>query len=166
MPRLTDLVLATVYQGVEEAAREHGYNVFVANSGDDAVERAKRAEMLIARRVDGLILGDSPISDSLADSLVDRKIPFVLVSRHSGAHPSVTCDDFLGGQLGARHLLSLGHTHPAVIAGEAYASTGLDRTAGFLKTYADAGLPLQEERVLVSGFDVEAGHRQPESYWN
>lgn len=159
VPRLTDLVLATIYQGIEEAARERGYNVFVANSGDDPVERVDRAEMLIARRVDGLILGDSPMTDTLAESLVDRKIPFVLVSRRSGSHPSVTCDDFLGGQLAARHLLSLGHTGPAVIAGAAYASTGLDRTAGFLKTYADAGLPIHKDRVLTSGFDVESGHQ-------
>jgi LacI family transcriptional regulator len=158
VPRLTDLVLATIYQGIEDAARQHGYNVFVANSGDDPVERVERAEMLIARRVDGIILGDSPLQDTLAESLIERKIPFVLVSRRSGNHPSVTCDDTLGGQLAARHLLALGHTKPAVIAGEPYASTGVDRTAAFLKTYADAGYPVGEDRVLHSGFDVEAGH--------
>lgn len=158
VPRLTDLVLATIYQGIEETAREHGYNVFVANSSDDPIQRAERAEMLIGRRVDGLILGDGRIDDPLAESLRDRKIPFALVSRRSGNCPSVTCDDVLGGQLAARHLLSLGHTNAAVIAGETYASTGIDRTAGFLKTYLESGFRLAEDRVLFSGFDVEAGY--------
>lgn len=53
--------------------------------------------MLLARRFDGLILGDAALDDDLAESLRDREIPFVLVSRRSNAHPSVTCDDYQGG---------------------------------------------------------------------
>jgi len=44
-----------------------------------------------------------------------------------------------------------------VIAGEPYASTGIDRTAGFRAAFADAGLPVTDDRVLHSGFDVVAG---------
>lgn len=157
VPRLTDLVLATIYQGIEEEARGQGYYVFVTNSSDDPEERRRRAEMLIARRVDGIILGDSPVDDPLADSLAARHVPFALVSRRSGGHPSVSCDDYLGGQLVAQHLLSLGHTNVGVIAGVTYASTGIDRTAGFLQAYADAGFPVPRDHIVNSGFDVPAG---------
>jgi LacI family transcriptional regulator len=59
----------------------------------------------------------------------------------------------------AEHLLALGHDRPAVIAGEPYASTGVDRTAGFVDRYAEAGLPLPHHRVLHSRFDVAGGRR-------
>ena len=44
------------------------------------------------------------------------------------------------------------------MAGEPYASTGVERTAGFRRAYADAGRPVPDDRVLHSRFDVEGGH--------
>lgn len=157
VPRLTDIVLATVYEGIEEAAGERGLHTFVASSRDDPRQRAEKIEMLLDRRVDGLVLGDSPLDGSGVAGLVDRHVPFVLVSRRSGDHPSVTCDDYLGGRLVADHLLGLGHEEPAVIAGAPYASTGVDRTAGFVDRYAEAGLPLPSSRVVHSSFDAAGG---------
>jgi LacI family transcriptional regulator len=86
----------------------------------------------------------------------------VLVSRHAGDYPAVTCDDVLGGRLAAQHLLELGHTTVAVIAGEPYASTGIDRTAGFTETFAAAGLPVGGDYVIHSSFDVTGGRRAAE----
>lgn len=157
VPRLTDIVLATVYEGIEEAAGERGLHTFVASSRDDSQQRAEKVEMLLERRVDGLVLGDSTLDGSFLADLVGRRVPFVLVSRRSGDHPSVTCNDYLGGRLVADHLLGLGHKEPAVIAGPPYASTGVDRTAGFVERYAEAGLPLPRVRVVHSSFDAAGG---------
>lgn len=157
VPRLSDLVLATIYEGVEQAAASRGYQAFVANSYDDERERARRTEMFLARRVDGLILGDAPYDARFVDGLADRGVPFVLVNRRAGGHPSVTCDDRAGGRLAADHLLGLGHEQPAVLAGEPYASTGIDRTAGFAERYTEAGHPVDPVRVVHSAFDVEGG---------
>lgn len=156
-PRLTDIVLATIYEGIEEAAQELGLHTFVANSRDDPRQRALKVEMLLDRRVDGLILGDSPLDGSFADGLANRGVPFVLVSRRAGDHPSVTCDDYLGGRMVADHLLGLGHEQPAVIAGASFASTGVDRTAGFVDRYAEVGLNVTDDRVVHSSFDAAGG---------
>jgi len=55
-------------------------------------------------------------------------------------------------------LLSLGHRTPPVVAGPSYASTALDRTAGFLAAFEAATLPVPDDKVLHSGFGVGAGH--------
>jgi LacI family transcriptional regulator len=157
VPRLTDIVLATIYEGIEEAAGERGLHTFVSNSRDDPGQRERKVEMLLDRRVDGLVLGDAPLDGVFADGLARRGVPFVLVSRRVPGHPSVTCDDYLGGRLVAEHLLGLGHEYPAVIAGAPYASTGVDRTAGFVDRYAEAGLPVSRRRVVPSTFDVAGG---------
>lgn len=158
-PDLTDIVLATIYEGIEEAAAERGLHTFVANSHDEPLQRALKVEMLLDRRVDGLVLGDSPLDGVFADGLARRGVPFVLVSRRAGDHPSVTCDDYRGGRMVADHLLGLGHERPAVIAGQPYASTGVDRTAGFVDRYAEAGLALADDRVVHSSFDVVGGRQ-------
>jgi LacI family transcriptional regulator len=158
VPRLSDIVLATIYEGVEETAAGYGYYTFVANTRDDAAEQRARTEMMLSRRVDGLIFGDAHFDAAYIDALTERGIPFVLVSRRAGTHPSVTCDDYRGGRMVADHLLSLGHERVGVIAGEPYASTGLDRTAGFLDVYREHGIRVPKSRVLNSGFDTMGGH--------
>lgn len=74
----------------------------------------------------------------------------------------MTCDDYLGGRLVADHFLELGHERAAVIAGEPYASTGIDRTAGFADRYREAGMPLPASRIVPSHFDASGGRRAAE----
>ncbi|MEU0811463.1 substrate-binding domain-containing protein [Streptomyces sp. NPDC005970] len=158
VPRLSDIVLATIYEGVEEAAAEHGLSTFVANTGDNPETQRTRTNMVIGRRVDGMIFGDAYVDGRFLDEVAGRDVPFVLVSRTAAAHPSVTCDDYLGGRLVAEHLLSLGHRDVAVVAGEPYASTGIDRTAGLVDRYREAGFPVPADRITHSRFDVSGGH--------
>ncbi|MCP2166822.1 LacI family DNA-binding transcriptional regulator [Goodfellowiella coeruleoviolacea] len=162
VPRLSDLVLATIYEGIEEAASQHGLSTFVTNTRDEPDKQRDRTEMMLARRVDGLIFGDAHADAVLLDELAAQGVRFVLVSRWAGSHPSVTCDDYQGGRLAAEHLLDRGHERVAVIAGEPHASTGLDRTAGFVDRYREAGVPLPEHRVVRSRFDTAGGRQAAE----
>lgn len=136
VPRLSDMVLATIYEGIDEAAAEHGYLTFVSNTQDVPDKQRKLIDMALARRVDGLILGDAHSHDGAAPNpllaeLARRDVPFVLVSRHADDHCAVTCDDLEGGRLAAEHLLAMGHRRIAVMVGEPFTSTGRDRSAGF-----------------------------------
>jgi LacI family transcriptional regulator len=157
VPRLVDIVLATVYEGIEEACTSSGMSTFVANTCDDPATQRLRTEMVLARRIDGMIFGDARIDGRFLDEIADRGVPFVLVSRHAGNHPAVTCDDYRGGQLAAEHLLELGHRRVGVIAGEPYASTGIDRSAGFVDTYAAAGIKIPKSRIVHTPFDTDGG---------
>ncbi|GLY89511.1 LacI family DNA-binding transcriptional regulator [Actinoallomurus iriomotensis] len=157
VPRLSDLVLATVYEGIEDAAARHGMTTFVMNSRDQAAEQRERTELALSRRVDGLIFGDAHIDGAFLDDIAGQQVPFVLVNRRAGNHPAVTCDDYEGGRLVAEHFLELGHTRVGVIAGEPFASTGIDRTTGFLDRYREAGVDVPASRVVHSHFDAAGG---------
>ena len=158
VPHLTDIVLSTIYDGIGGQARKLGYQTFVTNTHDEVGLRAEAAEMLLARRVDGLILGDAAVTgDELAADLTRRDVPFVLASRRSDDYPSVTCDDVLGGRMAAEHLLERGHRRVGVLAGTLRASTGLDRTRGFVEAYANAGYEIVDEAIIHSPFDVSSG---------
>ena len=162
VPQLADIVLALIYEGIDAAANERGFGTFVANSHDDPDTQRARYAMMLQRRVDGLILGDVRTDVGLVEELRSRGVPYVLTNRHVGDHPSVTCDDEMGGRLAAEHLLERGHTHVAVAAGAAYASTGIDRTGAFLRAFADAGYPVRPDLVVHSPFDVPGGRRATE----
>ncbi|WP_067792366.1 LacI family DNA-binding transcriptional regulator [Actinomadura formosensis] len=162
VPRLSDIVLATIYEGIEEAAAEQGLSTFVTNTGDAPEAQRARTRMVIGRRVDGMIFGDAHADSHFLDEVAGRGVPFVLVNRRAGKHPSVTCDDYLGGRLVAEHLLALGHDNVAVIAGEPYASTGQDRTNGFVDRYREAGIDVPGRRIVHSPFDAAGGHAAAE----
>jgi LacI family transcriptional regulator len=157
VPRLSDLVLATIYEGIEDAAARHRFTTFVMNSHDRPERQRARTELALSRHVDGLVFGDAHTDAAFLDEFAARRVPFVLVSRHAGRHPSVTCDDRLGGRLVADHFLALGHRRVGVIAGEPFASTGADRSAGFVDRYREAGFPVPPSHVVHSGFDAAGG---------
>ncbi|CAI0932198.1 LacI family DNA-binding transcriptional regulator [Serratia entomophila] len=161
VPRLSDLVLATIYEGIDEAAAQNRIFTFVSNTHDQPAIQQERGEMALARRVDGLIIGDAHITSDnhFLANIAARGVPFVLVSRRAGDYFSVTCDDYRGGQLAAQHLIEQGHRRIAIIAGEPFASTGLDRTAGFIDYCLQAGVEIPDSWVISSHFDTLSGHQ-------
>lgn len=158
VPRLQDFVLATVFEGIEEAASRCGFSAFVANSLDQPELHRTRIESLLDRHVDGLIIGDAHYQDPYLDELNARGVPFVLVSRHAGTkYLSATCDDIMGGQLAAEHLIQLGRRQVGVLAGQHFASTSRDRCRGFLSAFREAGINLSDRHIINGPFDAHGG---------
>lgn len=157
VPRLQDYVLATIYEGIDQAATERGLFTVVANSLDSSETQEAKAELLLDRRADGLIFGDAHIEDPYLDALARRGVPLALVSRSCPGHVSVTCDDYAGGALIAQHFITAGYTSFALIAGRTGTSTSSNRSQGFLDTLHGAGFDVPENRILHGGFDVPAG---------
>lgn len=164
MPRLTDLVMATIYDSIDSAAEQAGYLTFVSNTDDQQPRQQARAEHALRRSVAGLIVADSHLGESqpLLDLLVRKHIPYVLVSRQIAGHLAAASDDERGGWLAAQHLHQLGYRDVAILAGERHASTGADRTRGFIRYYREQGLTLNPQWTVNGAFDSLTGHQQGE----
>lgn len=157
VPRLTDVVLATVYQGADEASIAAGYTTLVANTLDQPELRRRRVDLLLARQVDGLLIADSHDDHSLLDHLDAVGLPHVLTLRRLPGRLSVSTDDLLGGRLVAEHLISLGHRKVGLVAGDTRASTGHERSTGFLDACDEAGIEVPASVVVPCSFDVRGG---------
>lgn len=157
VPRLSDLVLAVMYEGIEEAADDTGYSTFVMNSLDDPAIQRRKIDIMLSRRVDGLILGDAHLDGEILRELTERGVPFALMNRAVEGYPSATCDDELGGALVADHLWERGHRVVSVIAGEPYASTAVDRTQAFASRWRALGGELPDSAIVWSRFDTTGG---------
>lgn len=157
VPRLQDYVLATIYEGIEEAATEAGLSTFVTNSLDRPENQRARTQMMIDRRVDGLIYGDAHLDHAFLDEIHARGTKFVLVSRRAGSYPSATVDDVKGGRLVGRHLIETGRRNVAILAGLEFASTARDRTRGIVSVFAEHGIEIPADRVVHTGFDPAGG---------
>ena len=147
VPRLTDTVMALMFEAVERAARTRGYFAVVATSGDEPDEERRATETLLDRGVDAVILATARLGDLLPASLRERGIPHVLVLRSDGVSPSSLGDDEMGGYLAVRHLVDLGHRDIAVVTGPDFTSSARARLAGALRATTEAGWELPPGRV-------------------
>ena len=159
MPRLTDGVVATTYQGIEERATEAGYSVLLSSPPDSLEAQRRAIALLVGRQVDGLLLSSVHLPGrDFIDSLALGSLPVMAVTRHADAGlPYVVGDDIRGGALAARHLLDRGHRDVAIIAGPNHASTARDRRDGFVAALEEAGVALPAQRIVASRFDVAGG---------
>jgi LacI family transcriptional regulator len=158
MTRLSDVVVAAVYEAIEQTVSEVGFQSLLVGAGDEPGGQRQKADALLNRRVDGLLLGASRTDEAFLDQLRIREVPYILVLRSSGDHPAVTIDDELGGFLAGQHLLAQGHRRVGLVAGPRYASTSRDRERGFLRAFAAAGLSANPTYIVEAGFHVEAGY--------
>ncbi|MFJ4038621.1 LacI family DNA-binding transcriptional regulator [Microbacterium sp. NPDC090007] len=157
VPRLTDAVMALMFEAVERAAHRRGYFAVVATCGDDADEERRATETLLGRGVDGVVLATARLDDALPASLRDRGIPHVLALRTDDVSPSSLGDDETGGYLAVRHLLDLGHRDIGIVTGPWFTSSGRDRRAGAERALREAGVSLHAERVLAVGYGLDHG---------
>lgn len=158
IPRLTDVVLAMIFEALDASASAHGYEVLVASTGDDALEQRRRIDLLEGRRVDGMVVMTGHLSDrQYFDDLAARGVKFVLCNRAVGDHPVIRADDRDGGRQVANHLLDLGHRRIGVVAGPSYAPTAVERVAGFQDALTQRGVPLRPELVVESEVQITGG---------
>jgi len=159
VPFVTDYVLARIFEGVDHQARLGGYDTVVTSTYDEPASRLAKLEHLLARRAEGIVIGDARLDgDDVVQMLRRRRVPYVLVNRRIRGHPSVTLDDVAGGRMAAEHLLDFGHEKVGVIAGPSYASTCVERTHGFVGRFRTAGIEVPFDCVRTSMADVDGGH--------
>lgn len=157
VPRLTDTVMAMLYEALAHACARAGQFAIVATTDDEPEADRAAAQSLLLRGVDGLVLSTARLDDDFPDELTARGVPFVLALRTDGQSLSSVADDRLGGYLATRHLLDLGHRRIGLIAGPAYASSSVGRVEGYRQAMAEAGAEVDPAWVLGSSFSIDAG---------
>jgi DNA-binding LacI/PurR family transcriptional regulator len=126
---------------------------------DDIEEERRTVRYLTGGHVDGVVLVSLHGDDPLPTELAARRVPCVVVGRPPrGAHVDhVDADNRGGAKLATRHLLDLGRSRIATIAGPADMVAGQDRLAGYRDALYDAGVNVDPELIAVGDFTHEGG---------
>ncbi|MGY1814916.1 LacI family DNA-binding transcriptional regulator [Blastococcus sp. SYSU D00820] len=162
IPDITNPIFPPIIRGIEDAASAAGFNVLVANTDNEAARERSQVAQLRARQVDGLIVASSRVDDPVIASLITDDVPLVLVNRVEPDLPvsSVSGDDAAGIRRLVRHLIELGHTRIAHIAGPSTTATGVLRLRVFRQEVAAYGLPAEGCPVIeASAYQMDAGEQ-------
>lgn len=159
LPDSANPFFAEISRSIEDEAFKKGYSVFLCNTELDTQRELFYVDVLSKKQVDGIIFvaaGDQ--ADSL-DFLVRRNMPVVMIDRDvpNVEVDAVLTDNQLGGWLATRHLLELGHTRIACIAGPSSITPSAERIIGYRKALEEAGVPYDETLVICGDYHAQSG---------
>jgi LacI family transcriptional regulator len=153
LPDLTNPLFPPIVRGIEDGLGGASYTLILGNTDNDPVKERTVLSALLGRRIDGLILATTEREPSPAIAeLMDGGLPTILVNRtiDDPTVPSVLGDDRVGIALAVDHLVGLGHTRIAHVAGPQQTSTGLLRHDSFVASMQRAGLAVDRDRIVFA----------------
>ena len=144
-------------RGIEEGLTGSGYAPIIVSGHWNAQEEAERIRLLLARRIDGLVILTGHLDDRQIIEFA-RHQPIVVTGRklEAGNVRAHTLDQEHGGYLATRHLIGLGHKRIAHIAGPQDHSDATERLAGYQRAHREAGMSVTPE-LTVQGDFLESG---------
>jgi LacI family transcriptional regulator len=170
VPDIGNPFFPSVVRGAEDAAQKHGYNLLLCNSDDTLDKEEKAIELLLSKRVDGILLtkaaGD--FRPSLRQMIKEVNIPFVLVMR---TYPKLTkdaviTDDYHGAYEAVSHLARAGRKRIALISGPLKVSNAKERFQGFVDALKAEGLLFEQDLVIEGDYRLESGYRAGHSLFS
>ncbi|MDB5748371.1 MAG: transcriptional regulator [Massilia sp.] len=149
---------ADAMAGVDDALQGTGYAPLIVSGHWHADEEAERIELLIARRVDGLVILSGRMKDEQILKLSQR-VPIVAFGRDlRGARTYGFClDNYRGACDAVEHLVALGHRDIAFIAGPPDHRDAVARLAGYRDTLAKHKIRRQPKLVAAGDFSESGG---------
>jgi LacI family transcriptional regulator len=163
VPDIANPFFPMVVRGAEDAALKHGYNLLLCNSDDNLAKEERAIELLLSKRVDGILLtkaaGD--FSPGLQQMIKEVNTPFVLVMR---TYPPLTkdavvTDDYQGAYDAVCHLARSGRRRIGLISGPLRISNAKERWRGFRDALRINHLPYDPKLVAEGDYRIESGFR-------
>ncbi len=119
-------------RAIEDRARERGYVVLLGNGANDPEREGAFLELMEARRVDGVLVASSGLTQRNARWIARSRLPTVLVNSEAQDHtlPAAMSDNQAGGRVAAEHLLALGHRRLGMVTVSLDDPAAAERLAG------------------------------------
>jgi LacI family transcriptional regulator len=163
VPDIANPFFPMVVRGAEDAAQKRGYNLLLCNSDDTQVREESALELLLSKRVDGILLTKAvgEISPSLKQMTQETQTPIVLVMRTYPklSKDAIVTDDYEGAYEAVRHLARAGRKRIGLIGGPMKVSNGKARWEGFRDALKDSNLAFDPELVVEGDYRIESGYR-------
>ncbi len=163
VPDIANPFFPMVVRGAEDAAQKHGYNLLLCNSDDNLDKEESAVELLLSKRVDGILLTKAAedFRPAMRQMIKEMNVPFVLVMR---TYPKLTkdaviTDDYQGAYEAVCHLARAGRHRIGLISGPLKISNAKARWQGFHDALKAKDLPYDPELVIEGDYRIESGFR-------
>ncbi|HTM78957.1 MAG TPA: LacI family DNA-binding transcriptional regulator [Devosia sp.] len=159
VPALSDFH-AALHEQLSRKMRSIGRAVLSYAHESDSRSVEEGLDFFDAHRVDALIMdGHQDLGDRIR-RLLDHGTPVVFYDNDVRGLPvdRVFVENRAASYRGVNHLLDIGHTRIACIAGGQRYYTGRERLAGYQEALVDAGIEIDPNYVIDANWTEDGGH--------
>ncbi len=144
--------------GIEDAVKDAGYALLIMSGHWHADEEAERVELLIGRRVDGVVI----LTGNLTDDQILRyssRVPIAAFGRKIEGErvTGFVLDNYKAACEAMEHLIEQGHRRIAFIAGQNDHEDARARLAGYKDTLARHKIPAEPDLIVPGDFQESGG---------
>ncbi|MBM7540137.1 LacI family DNA-binding transcriptional regulator [Amphibacillus cookii] len=163
VPKISTETASRVVDGITKVAKQHNYQLIIANTNLQIEEEIKYLKFLSNKLVDGIIMMATEVTDEhkkLAQSLA---IPIVMVGQHVEGFTSIVHDDYRAAKLMIDHIIACGHKDIGFIGVDPKdIAVGQVRKQAYIDRLHEAGLSINLDLIGIGDFSIESGYKQME----
>jgi LacI family transcriptional regulator len=153
IPEVMHYFFSNVVNAIINEAEKNGYLVIILQSNESLELEKRQIELLINKRVDGIIMSLSNESnyDEHIKDIIDREIPFVMFDKISklAQCSKVIIDDQEAAFNAVQHLIDRGCKKIAHIRGPLNPQNSIDRYLGYKKALEKNNIPFDSNLVFT-----------------
>ena len=158
LPDLHGQFFSEVIRGVDQGAREQGFQILVSSSHADVSTLMAGARAMVGR-VDGLIVMAPDQATTASMAPLARRFPVILLNPH---HPvdgcgTISVANFEGAVDIVSHLITSGHRAIGIITGPAGNMDAEERLRGYRHALRDAGIEPDPAFEFAGDFSEGSG---------
>lgn len=158
---LTSVYATTIVKSIEQKLFEYGYNIFVCDYWNNTELEVKKANLLIEKMVDGLIVFPCSSNTDYLQNIQASGIPIVLVD---WVVDDFKCDYVLIDNINATYnavemLIHNNHRRIGIINGPEDNYIANERLRGYRRVHQDYSVPLDNNLIKMLGFGKKDGYR-------
>jgi DNA-binding LacI/PurR family transcriptional regulator len=152
---------AEVLHGIEEALREHGYDLVLHVLADPERRRRFFTELPLRRRVDAVAVVALPLEPAELEVLTGLGVPLASVGEPLEGMHGERIDNAAAARLAVHHLVNLGHRRIAMIGGDPDGPEHFRvprlRAQGYTEALRSAGLEVLPSWQLDGRYTARGG---------
>jgi LacI family transcriptional regulator len=152
----------TIAKAIEDRISERNFNLIVASTEGRGDRELAYLNMLVGKKVDGLILNSSGENEKYIAKLSEN-IPTVLLHRKLSEKgfigDIVDSNNVNGGYALAKELLKNGHQRIGIVSGPLRLSTGKERLEGMMRAFKEFKISFNEDFLFEGDFTHDSGYQ-------
>ena len=164
IPDINNPYFPEVARGVEDQAQDSSYSVIFSSTDNKLEQEQEVIDLMLQKRVDGLIVSLSLANRDILKRLESRNIPVVQLDRKipDSIYPAVMIDNQQSAYKAVQFLIDEGYKEIAHITGDLQTVPGQDREDGYRKAILDNDLRLAEDMIFEGNFSKRSGYEAME----
>ncbi|HEX8614872.1 MAG TPA: substrate-binding domain-containing protein [Telluria sp.] len=145
-------------RGVDDGLKGTGYASVIVSGHWNAVEETERIRLLLARKVDGIIVLSGHLEDETILQFANQR-PIVSTGRDLRTKSALgfKLDNENGAFMAVRHLVELGHRRIAFVTGPSHHRDADERLVGYKRALAESDLDYDDKLVVGGDFHESGG---------